>query len=189
MAVKGLPTLPHQTPHTFGELTFASSEPWRKRTRVACNLELAGERHFCQRSEPHVVLRGRSIVHKMSWTAVAQPYPRGFAEALAAGASRRAGWESSRGKMNLVACAHCGSRRIGEAKNPRLRRRRVPRLGSLEAKLLQTEATLHYEDKLWKDSLSWCSSCLSDPLSLFLLCRPLLAAMAFRTFGDFFYTS
>ena len=26
-----------------------------KRTRVACNLELAGERHVCQCSEPHVV--------------------------------------------------------------------------------------------------------------------------------------
>ena len=52
--------------------------PWKKRTRVGCNLPgLCGLRLFCRGRHNHVPLRGNSKFHKKPWTLVAQPYPRG----------------------------------------------------------------------------------------------------------------
>ena len=52
---------------------------WRKDTRVATNTALAGLRMLCKcGSRGHQRLRGYSILHCKSWTAVAEPYPRGL---------------------------------------------------------------------------------------------------------------
>ena len=162
--------------------------PWRKRTRVATSLELRGCRHFCRCRAPHVVLRGRSVLHKKAWTAVAQPYPRGFAQALAKATARQVGWASSTGKIAISACARCGHARVGEAKNPGPRHRRPQRLGDLESRPLQTAATLYYEQQLWESFVSWCSVSLSDPCLLFSL-FPAFAAMALRAYGNFCFTA
>ena len=162
--------------------------PWRKRTRVATSVELRGQRHLCRCRVPHVVLRGRSSYHKKAWTAVAQPYPRGFAEALGEALSRQVGWQPAAGKLVLSACARCGHKRIGEAKNPGPRRRAPLRHGDLESRLLQAATTLLYEEQLWEVCLSWCFVFLSDPRLLFSLCPP-FAAMALRAYGNFCYTA
>ena len=162
--------------------------PWRKRTKVATSTELRGLRHFCRCTAPHVVLRGRSVLHKKAWTAVAQPYPRGFAEALALAAARQVGWADKTGKLVLAACARCGHMRIGEAKNPGPRRRPLVRERDLESRPLQTAATLAFEDQLFASFLSWCSAFLSDPSLLFSL-FPVFAAMALRAYGNFCFTS
>lgn len=55
---------------------------WRKRTRFLTTLRLAGFSTLCFRDHQHFPLRGRSHVHRKSWTLVAQPYPKGVAEAV-----------------------------------------------------------------------------------------------------------
>ena len=162
--------------------------PWRKRTRVATSCELRGLRHFCRCTEPHILLRGRSSFGGGAWTALSQPHPRGFFEALATAAARARGWTEACGKLQLSHCARCGHARIGEAKNPGPRRVLRGREGSLSARPLQTTTTLHYEARLWEEFLKWCSSSVSDPSSCFSLC-PLLAAMALRAFGDWCFTA
>ena len=163
--------------------------PWRKRTRLATSLrDLAGRRDFCRCRLPHVVLRGRSTEFRKSWTAVAQPYPKGFAASIGRAACRQVGWMPASGKFNIAACARCGHNRIGEASLPGPRKRIGPRLGSLEAHPLQTAVTLKYEEKLWEAFLNWCLSYLSDPCLVFSLC-PVLAAMALRAYGNLCYSS
>ena len=100
-------------------------------TRTATSCELRGERNFCVRTLPHVLLRGRSSAHKQAWTALSQPYPRGFCDALARAAARVEGWADASGKLSLASCARCGHMRIGEAKNPGPRQRLRAREGDL----------------------------------------------------------
>ena len=162
--------------------------PWRKRTRLATSSELRGGRRFCNCLRPHVVLRGRVPGRpEVSRTAMARPYPRGFAEAVAAAACRSAGWCNNRGKLQLGACARCGDGRIGEARNPGPRRGPRERQGDLEERPLQTATTLRYEDQLWEAFLGWCLSCLSDPCRLFSLV-PAFCAMALRAYGNWGYS-
>ncbi|CAE7189649.1 unnamed protein product [Symbiodinium sp. CCMP2456] len=160
--------------------------PWRKRTKIACSNELSGRRLFCRCLVPHVLLRGRCPYSGVARTAVAQPYPKAFAAALARGIAREAGWCDSRRSLDIAGCARCSQFRIGEASHPGPRRARRPREGDLEFKPVQSAATLYYEAKLWEDFVRWCSSRLSDCLLVFSLC-PVLAAMALRAYGNFCY--
>ncbi|CAE7891767.1 unnamed protein product, partial [Symbiodinium necroappetens] len=137
--------------------------PWRKRT-------------------------GRSSAYKQAWTALSQPYPRGFCDALARAAARAEGWADASGRLTLSSCARCGHMRIGEAKNPGPRHRLHARDGDLLTRPLQTQTTLVYESKLWDDFVGWCSSVVSDPQSCFSL-FPLFAAMALRAYGDWCFTT
>ncbi|CAE7507505.1 unnamed protein product [Symbiodinium necroappetens] len=158
--------------------------PWRKRTRLATSLELRGGRRFCRCRHPHVLLRGRVPGRPdVSRASVAKPYPRGFAQAVAFSACRSGGWCDPKGKLELSDCARCGSRRIGEAKNPGPRRGPRARVGDLESRPLQTAATLRYEDRLWEDFVTWSSSCLSDPCLVFSLV-PAFCAMALRAYSN-----
>ena len=100
-------------PRRSGAVTFAILGLLGGSARIATNCELAGMRHFCRCAEPHLVLRGRSSLHKKTWTAVAQPYPRGFAEALASAAAREVKWQTCR----VPGCAGSSGFRIGEAAN------------------------------------------------------------------------
>ena len=91
---------------------------WRKRTRILTNAALKGTSLFCRWGAQHIPLRGRSSFHRMSWTRVAQAYPRtlcktlGFSLSLATGkVPDKRGFDGSR-------FARCCHRRIGEAKNP-----------------------------------------------------------------------
>eukprot|EP00439_Symbiodinium_sp_Y106_P042431 s1427_g5.t1 len=161
---------------------------WRKRTRVACSNELAGRRHFCRCLAPHVVLRGRKPVTNESWTAVAQPYPKEFARALAKGVAREVGWCSSRRRLDIPGCARCICSRIGEASKPGPRRARRHREGDLESRPIQSSTTLIYEARLWDDFLAWCASRLSDSLLVLSLC-PVLVAMALRAYGNHCFSS
>ena len=72
---------------------------WRKRTRVYTNTALAGLLTLCHGGHSHRVLRGRSKVHKMSWTKVAESYPAGVCSCL-------------------VDAINDAAPRIGEASNP-----------------------------------------------------------------------
>ena len=96
---------------------------WRKRTRVATNIEgLRGLRMLCTCSQAHVQLRGQHPTLKMPWTAVAQPHPRGFSKLIGSAVSSACNWSRW---LNISACAHAGNLKIGEAKNPGLRLRHL----------------------------------------------------------------
>ena len=61
---------------------------WRKRTKFFGNFSLVGSSCLCRCSGPHIQLKGYSVLHKMSWTRVAEPYPRSLCRHLAASISK-----------------------------------------------------------------------------------------------------
>ena len=167
---------------------------WRKRTRVATNTSLAGARLLCDRAVQHLRLVGRSSVHRLPWTSVADTTPAGFADALALAVSTSCGWSAAR-SLDPSACAKLGCCcRVGEAKNPGPRRASrtllaARRSGDLESRPLQSDTSLRLGTWAWDAFLVWVSRSLSvDPLSVFASC-PVLAAMALRAYGNHLYAA
>lgn len=69
------------SPHIFRLSYCRFGTRWKKNTRVATSTRLAGLRMLCScKNRKHQVLRGYSVVHGKSWTAVSEPYPLGFAK-------------------------------------------------------------------------------------------------------------
>ena len=178
---------------------------WRKRTRFATNTALGGVREFCRCKGPHLVLRGRSPYHNMSWTRVAQAYPASLCLKVARAVALKAGWldrehggqplaqvqHSLKGPLN-TSIARQTHARPGEASNPGPRASRFPaesRVGGLESRPLLTQATLDLGDKCWDGFLLWASSRLSFDLSLVFGRSPALLAMALRAYGNWLYCS
>ena len=126
---------------------------WQKMTRVATNTLLAGLRMPCLCKKPHIALRGYSRLHRKSWTAVAEPYPRGFAKLLALGLCVKAGWCSS-SKLSISGCARAASLRIGEASNPGPGKF-VARPSLHELPTLTTH-TMALEARLLQHFIDWC---------------------------------
>eukprot|EP00435_Cladocopium_sp_Y103_P055244 s81_g18.t1 len=161
--------------------------PWRKRTRIATHVpKLKGLRMLCCCTRPHHVLRGQHPTLKRPWTAVAQPYPRGFAKMVAAAVMDACGWG---GPFDIAGCAKCGSLRIGEATNPGPRRPRQERVFSLEQAPVQTWTTINLGERRWVLFLEWAAMYLSgDAVGLFLKV-PLFLAHALRRYGDLDFMS
>ena len=161
--------------------------PWRKRTRVASSIKaLNGLRCMCRCKKPHVPLRGTHPVRKIPWTAVAEPYPRAFADLLGYAASTQVGWNKQ--KLNIAGCCRGLSLRVGEASNPGPRGLRAPRGFSLEFALVLSASSIALGDQCWQSFLDWCSRCLTqDPMTLFVTV-PLFLVHAVRKFGDLEFT-
>ena len=122
--------------------------PWRKRTRVATNVEaLMGLRCMCRCTGPHVNLRGSHPTLKKPWTSVAEPYPKAFSDLVGLACGSAAGWTSK--KLNVAGCCRSTSLRVGEATNPGPRGHRAARHFSLETAPVQTSASLALGDKCW----------------------------------------
>ena len=128
----------------------------------------------------HFQLRGQYPYLKKPWTAVAEPYPKGFAASIARAAGSAIGWRRVASDVSVT-----GGGRIGEAKNPGPRGSRAPRRGSLESKPIQGAGTLLLGERCWEKFLCWCDGYLveSDPLELFLRV-PLFLAHAIGRYGD-----
>ncbi len=127
---------------------------WRKRTRVATSIKaLQGLRVLCRGLHTHQVLRGNHPRLGMPWTAVAEPYPRGFSALIGKAACFAVGW--SKDRLNVASCAHTGSLRVGEATNPGPRGRKVPRGFSLEEVPVQGFLSLRIADDVWEAFLTW----------------------------------
>ena len=167
---------------------------WRKRTRVATNTSLAGARLLCDRAVQHLRLVGRSSVHRLPWTSVADTTPAGFADALALAVSTSCGWSAARSLTRQPAQSLGAVAELGEAKNPGPRRASrtllaARRSGDLESRPLQSDTSLRLGTWAWDAFLVWVSHSLSvDPLSVFASC-PVLAAMALRAYGNHLYAS
>eukprot|EP00438_Fugacium_kawagutii_P014252 Skav203509 [mRNA] locus=scaffold1752:8350:9882:+ [translate_table: standard] len=91
---------------------------WRKRTRFRTNSQLRDQRTFCLCGRPHVRLRGRCAARKMSFTKLAEAYPRKICRVLALGLLSDAGLLGKCRKLDIAACAKAGRCRIGEASHP-----------------------------------------------------------------------
>ena len=85
-------------------------KPWRKRTRFLSNSCIKDHRTLCSGCKSHQLLRGRSKVHRKSWTLVAQAYPAGVAKAVAFGMSIIAELVQWSGKFDPACCAKAGTR-------------------------------------------------------------------------------
>ena len=165
--------------------------PWRKRTRVATNVEsLQGVRMLCRCSEKgrsHIPLRGNHPTLKKPWTSVAEPYPLGFCSLVAGGIASSIGWSC---KLDIASCSRSQTLRIGEAKNPGPGRQRLPRNLSLENMPQQLFASVALGERCWIAFYEWAQKDLrqNDPLQLFLLV-PLFLAHAIRRYGDLLFSS
>eukprot|EP00438_Fugacium_kawagutii_P018528 Skav213254 [mRNA] locus=scaffold1311:39874:44557:+ [translate_table: standard] len=159
---------------------------WRKRTRIATNTFLQGQRCLCQGNRSHQRLRGRSAAHKCSWTRLAQVYPRQLCVELAAAMGAHAGLaDPSKLRFSVAACAKCGHDRIGEAANPGPRQRSEVRRDAselLNAPLVE-DTTLHLQDRVWERFRRWLHSHLSENTCRELFVCPALAACVVERYG------
>ena len=130
----------------------------------------------------HQRLRGYSILHGKSWTAVAEPYPRGFAKMLALATAIEAGWCNS-SRLSIAGCARSKAMLIGEATNPGPARRFASRQ-SLQELPTMSAATLALESSVLNAFLSSCRSeicgvscdeLLTSSLPSWFICCELLA--------------
>ena len=155
---------------------------WRKRTRVATSIPaLRGRRTLCRCEPPeHFQLRGQHPTLRIPWTAVAEPYSRGFSRSIAGAAARAVGWAAV-----ASGCSRTGTLRVGEAKNPGPRRPPPRRYGSLLQQPVQQPGTIALGDKCWEKFLSWAQRDIRcvDALELFLLV-PLFLAHCIWKYGD-----
>ena len=160
---------------------------WRKNTRFATNLAIAGLRMMCSCGErPHQRLRGYSVRHKMAWTKLAEPYPRGVSLLLAKACAVHAGL-MDRDKLNIAGCSRSASMRIGEASNPGPRLRSGTR-DTLESMPLLLPATLALERRLLDEFLNWVRKDLSAaPLEVIFHKAPALLALLLRSYGDMMF--
>ncbi len=163
--------------------------PWRKRTRIATSTYLAGRRELCGGGHSHVVLRGRSSAHRMSWTRVAQTYPKALCIRIAEAMGKEAELVKT-SKRPLHTCAHCSHSRIGEAKNPGPRLpgnvRRDPRT-LVDAPLVGTQ-TLALQERIWRDFSSWLASRLSEEAQEQVFLFAPLGVQVVKSYGVYLFS-
>ena len=95
---------------------------WRKATRFRTNGQMSGARMRCTGDHSHLVLRGRERSSGVSWTKLAQPYPKRLSVLLATASAQDAGWLGNFRPLDLARYAKCGDGRIGEASHTRPRK-------------------------------------------------------------------
>ena len=176
---------------------------WRKRTRICTNTALAGERELCLGGHSHQQLRGRSVQGQMNWTKLAQVYPRALCQRLAKALAEKAGLPALRscrprcGPSQDIshqvhhsgACAKCGHRRIGEAKNPGPPKSSRPRnlarrdTADLFGAQLHEPTTLVIQNRVWNKFEKWSRELFSDEVRQQLFLCPTIAAQVLRNYG------
>ena len=164
---------------------------WRKRTKIGSNTRLGGFRNLCTGGHQRVVLKGHSHQRKCLWTLVAQPYPRGVAEAIAAGPLLKSGLLDDDGCFDPAEMAKCCRGRIGEAQNPGPRApRNAQRLGLLEEVQLVEPQTVVLQDKIWGGFLSGNIGDLLSPGAFrAAMAQPVLLVQFAKEYGNHLYSS
>ena len=112
---------------------------------------------------PHVRLRGRCVRTGVSYTKLAEPYPRQLCSILAGAMCRDRGLLGNYvRKLDVSACARGLHARIGEAKNPGPRRSPLPRRGSLHDVHLIEPGTIALRARIWTVFQGWARDELGD---------------------------
>ena len=153
---------------------------------------VVGLRMMCQCRGRHHQLRGYSRTHKKSWTAVAEPYPRGLCRLLSIALCCKAGWCDQR-KLNVAGCARLKNLRPGEAQNPGPRKRKsqsLPPRPTLEELPGILPATLQMESKLLREFLRWCEASIRSASPSEIFDRvPSCLGTTLRSYGDLCFQS
>eukprot|EP00435_Cladocopium_sp_Y103_P042123 s672_g11.t1 len=164
--------------------------PWRKRTRVITNTDLAGHRELCLGDHQHLILRGRSSQHAASWTRVAQTYPRSLCRRIG-DALLRAVIRNQK-KLDIAGCARSAHARIGEASHPGPRHAAPlqPRDPAALADVRLIEpVTAARQDKMLAELEAWLHARLSaETVDQLYLC-PTLAAAVLKTYAMHLFTN
>ena len=169
--------------------------PWRKRTRILTNTQLRGQRTLCPGCKRHQLLRGRSAVHKQSWTKLAEPYPFKLASTIAMVLTGSAGDRPEFRDLDATACAKCTHCRIGESKAPgprkttatdRARSRSGVRLSDVN---LVEQKTMQLETRLWEGFVEWLmDDCELESVET-LLAAAVTVAPFIQLYGDHLFRS
>ena len=96
--------------------------PWRKRAKILTSCQLRGQSIFCSRLHQHRKLVGWSKAHKMSWTRVAQAYPRRLCHWISSALLIDSGIWPKQQRVDVCHMAKLQGARVGEAQNPGPRR-------------------------------------------------------------------
>ena len=158
---------------------------WRKRTKICTNSSLRNHKTLCDRTHRHLALRGRSKVHRKSWTLVAQPYPSGVCQAIAAGIKWNRQDVEERGGFDPSRFCRCKNRRVGEAIHPGPPLRRELSLD--EVKLVEAK-TLAIQSKIWRWFCLWLTDKVGDEVAGSVRSSPALLCLMVREFGDHLYS-
>ena len=181
-------SLPHSAADNFYKCDFCSfGTAWRKRTRFVTNGSLSGTRRLCQGGHRHLVLRGRSKVHKAPWTKIAEPYPARLCATLAHSACSDLGLF----KGTFDCTAFVGHRRVGEAKNPGPRRARYQGTkdpSQLDRVELIRPATIAIGEKHWHIFVTWLENFLGKETSAGVWIAPQLLATMLAAFGRHWFS-
>ncbi|CAE7545273.1 Kidins220 [Symbiodinium sp. CCMP2592] len=168
----------------------AYGTPWRRPTQVLTSTVLRGQSTLCPGCDRHVQLRGRSRIHRLSMTKLAEPFPRGLSLVLAMSLSAASGDRPEFRKLDATQWARCLNARIGEASNPgpasrnaavRARERAGQALNSVPLVEPKTEA---FEVRLWAEFEKWVFvDCAEDAGRTLLGCSG-TAAPLLGEYGD-----
>ncbi len=157
---------------------------WRKRTKFATTSQLGGRRDLCAGGHAHRLLRGRCKHARMSWTRVAQPYPRGVARSLAFCHCMAAGAVKYRA-FDPGSCAKAGGMRIGEASHPGPRRPQFQQRSGLLADVPLVEAkTRVLQSKVWLGFSEWLANHLTPDAMASALSQPALLVLLLQEYGN-----
>ena len=135
---------------------------WRKRTKFFGNFSLVGSSCLCRCSGPHIQLKGYSVLHKMSWTRVAEPYPRSLCRHLATSIRKTLDAKMLDRSLDVGACSKTGSLRVGEASNPGPRRTVVQDRPDLEEVATVQRSTLIVQRRALEKFHCWLAEELSE---------------------------
>ena len=158
---------------------------WRKRTKVCTNTILKNFKTLCDRTHGHLALRGRSKKHRKSWTLVAQPYPPGVCQAIAAGIKVSRQDVQEQGGFDPSRFCRCNGRRIGEAQHPGPER--VRQMSLDDVKLVEAK-TLALQSKVWRWFCLWLVEKVGEEAATSVRSNPALLCLMVREFGDHLYS-
>ena len=160
---------------------------WRKRTRFATTSQLGNCKTLCAGGHQHRLLRGRCKEAKMSWTRVAQAYPRGVARSLAICHCMAVGAIEFR-PFDPSSCARAGGMRIGEASHPGPRRPQFQQRTGLLADVPLVEAkTRVLQSKVWLGFSDWVANRLTPDAMASALSQPALLVLLLQEYGNCLY--
>ncbi|CAE7664452.1 Rraga [Symbiodinium sp. CCMP2592] len=175
----------------FWKVDFcAFGAPWKKRTRVLTSTHLAGQETTCPGCSVHHRLRERSPHGRLSWTKLAENFPKGLSLVLAMFVAGALGDRPDFKRLDACSCSRSLGLRVGEASHPGPRRptaetRATRRAGqSLGQVALVEPQTQALEERLWSEFVAWVDVDCSLETAEHLTSVSATVAPLLREYGD-----
>ena len=122
---------------------------WKKATRVVASGQLAGQKMQCVHGRAHAQLRGRCPRNGITWTLMAESFPKRLCKLLAAAVAQDEGYYDGFRRLDIGRCAKVGGLRVGEAANPGPRQPQPRTPACLSEVELVEPKTAAVRDKHW----------------------------------------